>query len=86
MRKTPKTICSIEDMGEGAQREQRQRWRKNSLNYLKKIEKILVENMPPISDKVKEVSNNVQNTLDPYPLAVENGQRITQKHVWSNEC
>lgn len=35
-KKEKKKICSINDMSARAQREQRKRWRKNSLNYFKK--------------------------------------------------
>ncbi|CAH2094688.1 unnamed protein product [Euphydryas editha] len=55
-RKEKNKICSIKDMTPRSQREQRRRWRKNSLKYLerkaekKKLEMILMENSPPQSD------------------------------------
>ncbi|KAF9412049.1 hypothetical protein HW555_009327, partial [Spodoptera exigua] len=88
VRKEKNKICSIKDMTPRAQREQRKRWRKNSQNYLKKMEKaktlerILVENSPPQSESNFCVNAEPQI---PDPLTVAEPGPSTIKHSKSTQ-
>lgn len=88
VRKEKNKICSIKDMTPRAQREQRRRWRKNSQNYLKKMEKaktlerILVENSPPQSESNFCVNGEPQI---PDPLTVAKPGPSTIKHSKSTQ-
>ncbi|KAF9410884.1 hypothetical protein HW555_010171, partial [Spodoptera exigua] len=88
VRKEKNKICSIKDMTPRAQREQRKRWRKNSQNYLKKMEKaktlerILVENSPPQSESNFCVNAEPQI---PDPMTVAEPGPSTIKHSKSTQ-